>query len=120
MQSFNTPIYRNYLSTTTIDSSKLDETSNISLVNQNSKTNGSSNNSKSVTDILREPINFQYYSSIADELAEIVSKYTHNLRFDDGDNIVVTTVSTQKTTRGNSNNNSSSSSNSSQSTKITA
>lgn len=46
---------------------------------------GNSDNSqrKSVSEILKEPLNTEYDETVADEMAEIVSKYTYNMTIDD-------------------------------------
>ena len=43
----------------------------------------SNSHRKSVTEILKEPLNYSYYEVVADEMAEIVSKHTYNMHVDD-------------------------------------
>lgn len=38
---------------------------------------------KSVPEILKEPLNSEYDETVADEMAEIVSKHTYNMTVDD-------------------------------------
>lgn len=56
---------------------------------QSQEANSNSNNGKSVTEMLNEPLNTNYYEIIADEVAEIVSKHTYNMRVDDSDTGIV-------------------------------
>ena len=47
------------------------------------KVNGDNSQRKSVPEILKEPLNTEYDETVADEMAEIVSKHTYNMTIDD-------------------------------------
>lgn len=89
----NTESMRTRLDAVTFDQSTIKNSPNTLMSSARRPNNQyqetSSNNHRSMTEILNEPLNTNYYEIIADEVAEIVSKHTYNMRVDDSDTGIV-------------------------------